>query len=92
MEMKEAVRIAKSFVAEMLASENVADIGLEEIDRAGKNWRVTIGFSRPWDDRPGAMAAITGQYRPKRAYRVITVDEKTGGVLSMKDWKEREHV
>lgn len=87
MEMREAVRIAKSFVADMLESERVTDIGLEEIDRTGKSdvWRVTIGFSRPWDDRPGGMAAITGQSRPTRSYRVITVDGKTGSVFSMRD-------
>ncbi|MBV8203134.1 MAG: hypothetical protein JOZ15_21170 [Acidobacteria bacterium] len=48
-DVKEAVRAAKTFVADILASEKVTNIGLEEVKLDDAQWLVTLGFSRPWD-------------------------------------------
>jgi len=51
MEVKEVVKIAKAYVADVFSAENPSNIGLEEIvfDEMGKCWKITVGFSRPWD-------------------------------------------
>jgi hypothetical protein len=87
MEVREAVSIAKNWVKEILADENVSNVGLEEIEHDERQgvWHVTIGFSRPWNaSRNSALSAIVEAASQKRAYRVITVREPNGEVLSMK--------
>jgi len=48
-DVKEAVRAAKTFVADILSAEKVTNIGLEEVRLDDDQWLVTVGFSRPWD-------------------------------------------
>ena len=86
MDVKEAVRTAKTWLVDTLADESVANLGLEEVDFDDRNleWKVTLGFSRPWNSARGALANITGEPVPRRAYRVITVDDVSGKVKSMK--------
>ena len=45
MEMREAVRKAKTHVAELFHDEGIANVGLEEIKLSGDFWEITIGFS-----------------------------------------------
>ena len=47
-ELKEAVKIAKAYIAELYSDEAIADIGLEEVmkDDSGDKWLITIGFVR----------------------------------------------
>ena len=51
MDVKEAVQTARKYLVDIFADDNIKDVGLEEIDfDDGTNvWKVTIGFSRPWD-------------------------------------------
>ena len=53
MNMKEAARTAKEYVADLYAGEEITDIGLEEVEFNDRlnDWVVTIGFSRPWDQK-----------------------------------------
>ncbi len=63
--------------------EEVANVGLEEIKLdASEVWRITIGFSRPWDSPRGFVAA---QLRPppSRSYKVVNIDDESGDVVSM---------
>ena len=51
MDVKEAVRTAKEYLSDLYEGEQIMNVGLEEVvfeDRLN-SWRVTIGFSRPWD-------------------------------------------
>ncbi len=52
MDVKEAVRTAKKYVAELFTDETIANGGLEEVEfnNTSNNWEVTIGFSRPWQN------------------------------------------
>ena len=88
MDVDEAVKIAKQFVAKILKDENVADIGLEEIDFDDKKltWQITIGYTRPWDKSKTLFAAIAGRDEvvPRRIYRVVAVKRDTGKVVSMR--------
>jgi hypothetical protein len=86
MDVKQAVVLAKRYIADLLADEGVINLGLEEIDRddtAGV-WHVTLGFSRPWNSVRNALTALTGDVAAKRSYRIVTVRDLDGEVLSVK--------
>ena len=53
MDVKEAAQTAKAYVAELFAGEQITNLGLEEaeFDRLSNTWKITIGFSRPWDQK-----------------------------------------
>lgn len=84
MDAKDAVAVAKTAVTELFAPEGMANLGLEEVeyDDAREQWRITVGFSRPWD-QPGTFeaAAILGR---RRTYKVVIID-KDGKALSVKN-------
>ena len=86
MDVKEAVGTAKAYVAEHFAGEQITNVGLEEVefDDMTNGWRITIGFSRPWDQK-NALTAALGEGRPVRSYKVLRVDDKTGRVDSLTD-------
>lgn len=90
MDVKQAVRTAKQYVAELFADEKPDNIGLEEVylDDAACQWVVTIGFSRPWDQPLNALAVFgrgdTSSSRP-RSFKVVRVtDDDDGQVVSVK--------
>ena len=82
MDVKEVVRVAKNYVAELFGEEGIVDVGLEEVDfDQSDSWVVTIGFSRPWDRKIGPLLA---GHTP-RSYKVVRIREEDGKVLSVKD-------
>ena len=86
MNVKEAAKIAKEYVSDLFADEDIVNVGLEEIqrDQGGGFWIVTVGFSRPWDY--GGLAAITyGRKGLRRSYKVLRIHAETGNVESVKD-------
>ena len=79
MEVKEAVKAALEYAAEAFSEGGLSNLGLEEVvyDGALKTWRVTVGFSRPWDYPQGAVATIAG--RPvRRSYKVVEIRDSDG--------------
>ena len=85
MNVKEAVRTAKDYVGDLFAEENLSNLGLEEIERddlAGL-WKVTVGFSRPWNTVKTALTALSGEASPRRAFRIVSVNDN-GEVISIK--------
>lgn len=88
MDVKEAVNLAKNYIVDIYADEQIRNVGLEEIDfdETKSMWFVTIGFSRPWDEPRNALAALAGQGTyAKRAFKTIRVSNKDGKVLSIKN-------
>ena len=83
MDVKEAVRTAKDYVAELFDGENITDVGLEEavFNEEADSWDITIGFSRPWDSRNNVVTAV----RLRRSYKVVSIDDTTGRVESLTD-------
>jgi len=81
-----AVQNAKRWLGDVLKDEGIGDVGLEEVEFDGQAgvWLITIGFSRPWNSIKNAYTAISGQPASTRSYRVISVKEPTGEVISMK--------
>jgi hypothetical protein len=89
MDVKEAVKTAKTYVVELFGDEGVTNLGLEEVefdDTAGV-WRITVGFSRPWDRLAlqSALAAMgQGSASTARSYKIVRIDDATGRVVSVK--------
>lgn len=85
MDAKAAVKIAKDFVREMFADESISNLGLEEVemDEDGTTWKVTIGFSRPWNTTRNALTTLTGETPVRRVFRVVRVDDHEHKAISM---------
>ncbi|MCB8838239.1 hypothetical protein [Aurantimonas sp. VKM B-3413] len=84
MQVKLAAKIAKDYVTDLLADENIANLGLEEVvyNEEEQAWNITLGFSRPWNSSRNAITTITGEPAIRRAYRVVKVRDADGQVLS----------
>lgn len=85
MDVKEASRIAKDYVSEVYSEEEIANVGLEEVefDDPARLWKITVGFSRPWNTKNPVMMALGG-WRPERSYKVVCIDGD-GHVKSLTD-------
>ena len=86
MDVKEAVAVAKDYVGDLYAGEEIADLGLEEVefDHVSNEWSVTIGFLRPWNRTlPDALALA--RRASARSYKVLRIDDDSGEVKSLKD-------
>ena len=89
MDVKDAIKLAKDYVSEVFAEEQVTNLGLDETeyDPAAGRWYITVGFSRPWNtprtraqeilENMGAVSSL------RRSYKVIVISDD-GKVLSMK--------
>ncbi len=86
MDVKEAANAAKAYLVDLFADEEISNIGLEEVvfDEISGSWEITIGFSRPWDQKSGLPAALAG-VRPDRSYKIVRVNDQNGSVISLKD-------
>ena len=89
MDVKEAVRVAKNHVTEIFEDEEIANVGLEEIERIGSHdgtqaWKITIGFSRPWE-RAGVPGIILGQTHLRRSFKVLIINDESREVESVRD-------
>jgi hypothetical protein len=91
MDVKEAVAYAKQYVNELFGSESATNIGLEEVEfnDSGNEWRVTIGFSRPWDEPRNVFTAIAGAASPARSYKTVHIDNASGTVRSVTSHEAR---
>lgn len=94
MEVKEAVRVAKEYVNDVFSEETIEDFGLEEVDfdDASNEWKITLGFSRPWSGKQVAQSAggfgftlIPPPRHAGRAYKVVRIQDEQGRVTSLKD-------
>jgi hypothetical protein len=88
MDVKDAVKMAKKYIDELFAEEGVAELGLEEVeyDDLQNEWRITVGFSRPWERERGGLLALTqGHVQKPRSYKVVRVSAETGTALSVKN-------
>jgi len=85
MEVREAVKSAKDWVLDVMKEEHPVNLGLEEVEFDDKNrvWKITLGFSRPWNSTKNALSKLTGDDALRRAYRTIIVDDKDRHVRGM---------
>lgn len=84
-DVKEAVAVAKKYLAELYSAEEIADVGLEEVeyDQLAGQWSVTLGFARPWERN--ALRSLARNPNGGRSYKVLRVNDASGRVDSLKD-------
>ncbi|KQT52817.1 MULTISPECIES: hypothetical protein [unclassified Aureimonas] len=82
----EAVSSAKRGIAELFVGESIQNLGLEEIEYSDDErvWHITLGFSRPWDDRRGLSNLLGADALANRHYRVVKVRDEDGAIISVK--------
>ncbi len=75
MDVKDAIKVAKGWVSDIYSDEGILNLGLEEVefDEAAQLWKITVGFSRPWNTLRGALSSIGGDVGARRAYRVVSM-------------------
>lgn len=83
MDVKEAVKTAKQYIDKMFADEGIKNVGLEEVvfDDNEHSWKITIGFSRTWDE--GIAAAMKAAGGNGRSYKIVCIDDNSGRVVSL---------
>lgn len=86
MDVQQAAERAKIYIADLLQSEQLVNIGLEEVefDEARDEWVVTIGFSRQWDMQ-ARNALLASLQSANRTYKVLRIRDSDQRVLSMKN-------
>jgi len=86
MDVKDAVKKAIEYVTDVFQTENIVNVGLEEVtlDETNNVWEITVGFSRPWDYPKQGIVIEFQPQNPKRQYKVVSIDDETGEVKSIK--------
>lgn len=84
LDTKQAVKLAKEWVASQFADEEIADLGLEEVIMKNGEWEITLGFTRRWDNSNLQLPGIAGLLRP-RTYKVVTVSDSDGAVTALRN-------
>ena len=86
MNVKDAVKKAIVYIADVFYTENPESIGLEEVilNEDDNTWEVTVGFSRPWDYQKEGLVTGFQPRNPKRQYKIVRIDNKSGEVKSIK--------
>ncbi len=90
MDVKSAVQVAVQYMKDLFASEQITNLGLEEVeyDDHTNDWIVTIGFSRPWDYPQSSILpgiVVNSSAPPKRAYKTVIINDGTEKILSVKN-------
>ena len=87
MDLQEAVATAKQFVSDLFRDEDIAHLGLEEVqfDEQANAWHVTVGFSRPWQINSPFTGVVTAKVYRERSLKDVDVSDETGTVISITD-------
>lgn len=85
MKVQQAVKSAKDWVLDVMQDEKPVNLGLEEVefDDEKQEWKITLGFSRPWNTTRNALSTLTGDVALRRAYRTILINDNDGRVKGM---------
>ena len=91
MEVKDAVNKALTFVADAFSDEELSNLGLEEVmyDELEERWKITVGFSRPWDYPKHTIATISNPslMAPAaiRTYKIVEIRDSDGEVTAIRN-------
>lgn len=77
-DVKQAIAAAKAYANHVFSDENVANVGVEEVEKEDGIWRITLGLSRPWHE--AGAASLFDPRAPQRTYHVFSVSDQTGEV------------
>lgn len=90
MDVREAARTAKTYIANVFADEDIDEVGLEEVDFDDRSnlWKITISFLRPRGRMDPFQAAASGYPAGtptmRRSFKVVNIDDGSGSVVSVK--------
>ena len=79
MDAKQAAEKAKEYVIDIFDAERIEHVGLEEVALEAGVWKITIGFSRPWDRATLPLVPNPAQ----RSYKMVKINDKREKVISM---------
>ncbi len=92
MEAKDAAALARNRILELFEPDGAKNIGLEEIefDEEESIWKVTIGFSRPWnrEEQPPLASIVEALSKPRlltRDMKVVAIRDSDSQVLSVRN-------
>ncbi len=88
MKVKDAVLKAILYTKDIFESENISNLGLEEVvfDDSKNEWVVTIGFSRPWDYPASEMfPGLNQPGNPRRSFKIVRINDVSGEVVAVKN-------
>ena len=97
MDVKEAARMAREYIANLFADENVEYVGLEEVefDDLSSVWNITIGFYRSWDLPKPLFPVLEVQKSPpplkRRSYKIVRIRDHDGQVISVMNRALADH-
>lgn len=80
MDIKQAVLLAKQYITDLYEDESPSNLGLEEVEFDDKIdlWRVTIGFSRPW------QTGFTHSSE-SRSFKLVIISDRDGLVKAVRN-------
>ena len=78
-DVHEAINKAIAMIKEIYKDEDISDVELEEIERDGEDWLVTVGFNRQQQ-----RTVLGGLLLPQRTLKVVRIDRTTGEFKGMK--------
>ena len=83
MDARSAVGQAKAIVRQLFGEEEIENVGLEEVafEQLHKRWRVTIGFSRPWE----RTRVLEGIAPVGRSYKVVSFHDDAPGEFAIEN-------
>ena len=91
MDVKEAAQMARKYVADVFADDEISSVGLEEVefDDGAAVWRITLSFLRPTGtmtdlDIIAGMPRAGRSRNVRRLYKTVNVDDESGRVISVK--------
>jgi hypothetical protein len=90
MTVKEAVKTAITYTKDLFSDESIMNLGLEEVDFDEKTneWKVTVGFSRPWNAKKQNLTPVSillPENSLDRVYKMVNIDADTSKVKSIKN-------
>jgi hypothetical protein len=78
-DVHEVITKAIAIVKEIYKDEDISDVELEEIERDGEDWLVTVGFNRQQQ-----RTVLGGLLLPQRTLTVVRIISTTGEFKGMK--------
>lgn len=83
--LKQAVQEAIKSVSDLYEAQGyqLNDLLLEEVQRSGGNWLVTVGFTRPMTSAGATVASALVGVAARRAFKRVKIDGNTGEFLEM---------
>ena len=79
MDAKQATEKAIEYATELVGN-GAKDLRLEEIDRSGGVWKITLS----WEERSNSRGMLSEINGKPREFKVFSIEDSTGQMVSMK--------